>query len=162
MKRNKFSCNVFHIITRRPKWIFQHFCSHLFHTSPMVLMFLLADLCSCFIRLSVFITCIIIQQFLQPWKKQWNNAICSNMDGLRDYHTKQNKKEKESKIWHKSTYLWNKNRLTDIREQNCGCQGVWKGRIGNLGLAEANYLYKMDKQLSAYCIAQGTIFNNLC
>ena len=21
-------------------------------------------------------------------KKEWNNAICSNMDGARDYHTK--------------------------------------------------------------------------
>ena len=21
-------------------------------------------------------------------RKEWNNAICSNMDGLRDYHTK--------------------------------------------------------------------------
>ena len=47
--------------------------------------------------------------------KEWNNAICSNMDGLRDYHTKRNKSERqipydnkfylESKIWYKWTYL---------------------------------------------------------
>ena len=24
-------------------------------------------------------------------RKEWNNAICSNMDGLRDYHPKRNK-----------------------------------------------------------------------
>ena len=28
-------------------------------------------------------------------KKEWNNAICGNMDGPRDYHTKWNKPEKD-------------------------------------------------------------------
>ena len=28
-------------------------------------------------------------------KKECNNAICSNMDGPRDYHTKQSQKEKD-------------------------------------------------------------------
>ena len=35
------------------------------------------------------------------------------------------------------------------REQTCGCQGgqgVGKGRIGSLGLAEATIIYRMDKQ----------------
>ena len=27
--------------------------------------------------------------------KKWNNAICSNMDGPRDYHTKWSKSEKD-------------------------------------------------------------------
>ena len=30
-------------------------------------------------------------------KKGWNNAICSNMDGSRDYHTK----------WYDITHMWN-------------------------------------------------------
>ena len=57
--------------------------------------------------------------------KKWNNAICSNMDGPRVYHTKWNQKEKDNiicyhlhveyKIWHKWTYLWNKNRLKHER-----------------------------------------------
>ena len=43
-------------------------------------------------------------------KKEWSNAIHSNVDGARDYHTKLSKSEKntiqyhlhaESKIWHK-------------------------------------------------------------
>ena len=28
-------------------------------------------------------------------KKEWNNAICSNMDGLRGYHTKWSKSDKD-------------------------------------------------------------------
>ena len=28
-------------------------------------------------------------------KEEWNNAICSNMDGPRDYHTKWSKSERE-------------------------------------------------------------------
>ena len=52
--------------------------------------------------------------------RKWNNAICSNMDGPRDYHSKWLCKRKtntiwyhlyvESKIWHKWAYLWNRNR----------------------------------------------------
>ena len=32
-------------------------------------------------------------------KKEWNNAICSNMDGLRDYHTKWSKSDREDKYY---------------------------------------------------------------
>ena len=28
-------------------------------------------------------------------KKEWNNAICSNMDGPRDYHTKWSKPDQD-------------------------------------------------------------------
>ena len=28
-------------------------------------------------------------------KKEWNNAICRNMDGPRDYHTKSSKPDKD-------------------------------------------------------------------
>ena len=46
----------------------------------------------------------------------------------------------ESKIRHKSTYLRNKNRLTD-RERLVVAkgEGVREGWIGSLGLADANY-----------------------
>ena len=35
-------------------------------------------------------------------KKEWNNAICSNMDGPRDDHNKWNKpdREKTNSIWY--------------------------------------------------------------
>ena len=37
-------------------------------------------------------------------KKEWNNAICSNMDGPRDYHTKQ---VSQRQISYDITYMLN-------------------------------------------------------
>ena len=42
----------------------------------------------------------------QPWKEQ-NNAICSNMDGSRDFHIKWSKSERERGIPYYITYMWN-------------------------------------------------------
>ena len=39
--------------------------------------------------------------------KVWNNAICSNMDETRDYHTKWSKSEEERQIPYDITYMWN-------------------------------------------------------
>ena len=40
-------------------------------------------------------------------KKEWNNAICSNIDGPRDDPTKQNKSERERQIPYDITSMWN-------------------------------------------------------
>ena len=40
-------------------------------------------------------------------KKEWNNAICRNMDATRDYHIKLTKSEKERRIPYDFTYMWN-------------------------------------------------------
>ena len=40
-------------------------------------------------------------------KKEWNNVICSNIDGPRDYHTKWSKSEREREIPYDITYMWN-------------------------------------------------------
>ena len=49
----------------------------------------------------------------------------------------------ESKIWHKWTYLQNKNRLPDIENKTYGCQGRRRrGRIGSLEVADANKYIK--------------------
>ena len=40
-------------------------------------------------------------------KKEWNNAICRNMDEPRDYHTKWSKSEEERQIPYDITYTWN-------------------------------------------------------
>ena len=37
----------------------------------------------------------IYSGILLSHKKELNNAICSNMDGPRDYHTKRSKSEKD-------------------------------------------------------------------
>ena len=63
-------------------------------------------------------------------KKEWNNAIYSNMDGPRDYRTKWSKSERERQVsyyditymwnlkkWYKSTYLQTRNRLTDLENK---------------------------------------------
>ena len=71
---------------------------------------------------------IFTMEYYSGIKKEWNNAICSNMDATGDYHTKwSSQKEKtstiwyhlyvESKIWHKWTYLWNRNRIMDIENR---------------------------------------------
>ena len=36
-----------------------------------------------------------------------NNAICSNMDGPRDYHTKRSESDRERQISYDITHMWN-------------------------------------------------------
>ena len=73
-----------------------------------------------------------------------NNAICSNMDGPRDYHTKWSKSDRERQIsyditymwnlifkkWDKWTYLQNRNRLTDIENKLTVTKGEKEGGWG--------------------------------
>ena len=65
-------------------------------------------------------------------KKEWNNAICSNMNGPRDYHTKWSKSERERQIWYDITHMWNLIFLNGINEL------IYKtetdSQISNLGL----------------------------
>ena len=49
----------------------------------------------------------IYNRILLSHKKKRNNAICSNMDGPRNYHTKQSKSERERQIPYDLTYMWN-------------------------------------------------------
>ena len=42
----------------------------------------------------------------KTWK-EWNNAICSNMDATREYHIKWSKSEGERQIPYDITYMWN-------------------------------------------------------
>ena len=73
--------------------------------------------------------------------QEWNDVICSNMNGPRDCHTKWRKLEgerqtiwdhlyMESKIQHKWTYIQNRH-----RKETYDCQGGWRERIGHLELA---------------------------
>ena len=49
----------------------------------------------------------IYNGILLSHKKEWNNAICSNMDAPTDYHTKSSKSERERQILYDITYVWN-------------------------------------------------------
>ena len=49
--------------------------------------------------------------------KQWNNVICSNMDGSRDNYTWLSKSNRERKISHDVIYLQKRTRLTDLKKK---------------------------------------------
>ena len=38
-------------------------------------------------------------------KKEWNDAICSNMDGTRGYHTKWSQSDRGNQIAHGIAYI---------------------------------------------------------
>ena len=38
-------------------------------------------------------------------KKEWNNAICNNMDGPRDYHKKWKKSDRERQMSYDIIYM---------------------------------------------------------
>ena len=76
-------------------------------------------------------------------EKELNNAVCSNKDGLRDYHTKWSKSERERQIAHDIYYMWilkydTNEHIYEIKadrhkerhkEQTCGCQvGAERGK----------------------------------
>ena len=80
----------------------------------------------------------IYNGILLSHKKEWNNAICSNIDGPRDYHIKWSQLDRERQIpyditymwnlkkWYKLTYLQNRNKPTDIENKLM----VTKGEVG--------------------------------
>ena len=49
----------------------------------------------------------IYNRILLSHKKEWNNAISSNMDATRDDHTKWSKSDRERQIPYDITYMWN-------------------------------------------------------
>ena len=59
----------------------------------------------------------IYNRLLPSHKKEWNNAICSNIDGPGDYHTKWSKPERERKIPYDIIYMWNQNTHTPMNKQ---------------------------------------------
>ena len=107
-------------------------------------------------------------------KKEQNNAICSNMDGPRDSHTKWSKSKRERQIPYDITYSWNliygtnepfhrKKKMHRLGEETCSCQGGWEGVgwTGNLGLIDANYCLWNELAMRSCCIVQGTISSHL-
>ena len=49
----------------------------------------------------------IYNGILLSHEEEWNNTICSNMDGPGDYHTKWSKSDRERQISYDITYKWN-------------------------------------------------------
>ena len=48
----------------------------------------------------------IYSGILLSHKKEWNNAICSYMDGPRGHYAKWNKLDRERQIAYDITYMW--------------------------------------------------------
>ena len=49
-------------------------------------------------------------------EKEWNNDICSNMGGPRDYHPKWSKSDRGRQISYHITYMWNLKSKNDTNE----------------------------------------------
>ena len=47
-------------------------------------------------------------------KKEWNNAICSNMDEPRDYLTKWRKPDREGQMSYDIAYMWNLKKMIQM------------------------------------------------
>ena len=75
-------------------------------------------------------------------KKEWNNAICSDMDGPRDWHTEWSQKRnnisyhlfvKSKKIKYKRTYIKNRNIGLEnefmVTKGECGEKEGWLGSL---------------------------------
>ena len=81
---------------------------------------------------------IYTMEYYSAIKKEWNNAICSNMDGPGDYHTKWSKSDTERPISYDLAYMWNLNKMIQInlfrkqthrlREQTYGYWGESWGK----------------------------------
>ena len=61
-----------------------------------------------YIHLSIY-----IMEYSSAIKKEWNNAIYSNMDGPRDYHTKWSQR-KTNIIWHHLYVEFKKNDTNEL------------------------------------------------
>ena len=82
----------------------------------------------------------IYHGILLSHKKEWNNAICCNIDGHRECHTEWSKSDREGEIswyplymeskkkWYKETCLQNRNRLTDFKNKFLVARGKDGGK----------------------------------
>ena len=59
----------------------------------------------------------VYKGILLSHKKRWNSAICNNMNGPWNNHTKQNKPDRKSRKSHDITYMWDIN-LKPTNEQD--------------------------------------------
>ena len=86
----------------------------------------------------------IYNGILLSHKKEWNNVLCSNMDGLGDYHTKWSNSDRERQILYDIVYMqnlkkqWYKELIykteadSQTSKTNYGYQG-WGGKGGGGG-----------------------------
>ena len=111
-------------------------------------------MCGVVLHTRIYIHTYIHNGILLSHKKEWDNAISSNMDTLgiiiltevirkRMTNTVQYHLYVESKIWHKLTGLWNRNRLRDIENRLVVAKGEGDGREMDweFGFSRSKLLY---------------------
>ena len=111
----------------------------------------------------------IYNEILFSHKNEQSNAICSNIDATRNYHTSEVRKTNtiwyhlyvKSKIWHKWTYLWKnkktksktqENKLLIAKGERAGREVEWE-----FGVRRCKLLYIEWITVRSYCIAQRTL-----
>ena len=114
--------------------------------------------CIVYVFVYIYVYTHKYNEILLSHKTEGNNAICSNVDGPRDHHTKWNKSERERQIlWYhlyveseirpKWTYLWNRNRLIElegVRAEGGGRRGMgWEFGISRRKLVHIEWMNKV-------------------
>ena len=61
----------------------------------------------CISYMHIYVCTYINNEILISPKREWTNAICSNMDVLRDYHTKWRKSDRKRQVSYDIIYMWN-------------------------------------------------------
>ena len=111
-----------------------------------------------YIYLYLYLSIYLSERTLLSHKKEWNNAIYSNMDGPRDDHTKWSQSERETntigyysyvelKKWYTWTYLQNRNRLTDTENKLMVTkeERVVRDKLGVWDQQIHTSIYKIDR-----------------
>ena len=110
-------------------------------------------------------------------KKEWHNAVCTNMDATRDYHTKWRKSERERQTSYDATYMWTLKYDTNEpihetetnhghREQAGSCQGrglgrkEWSAGVSRYKLLYIGWINKVLLHSTENCIQYPIIDHN--
>ena len=62
----------------------------------------------------------IYNRIVHSNQKEWNLAICNNMDGTRMYYAKRNKPVRERQLSYDFTHMWNLKNKTDEHRKKEG------------------------------------------
>ena len=102
---------------------------------------------------------IYTMKYYSAVEKEQNNAICSNVNGPRDWHMEGSKLDRERQIscdiyniwnvrkWYKWTYLHNRNRVTYVENEFMVTNGERRGdKLGDWDWCICIAIYKIDKQ----------------
>ena len=120
-------------------------------------------------------TVLIYDGMLLSHKKDWNNAICGNMDGHRDDRisevilTKTNIRLHRLYVKSKKWYKWTSHKAeteSQVQKTSMVIRGNRGGINWETGVDICMLLYKTDVftltyKIRTYCIAQGTVLSTL-